>query len=99
MNQVVEQTTKCLQVSVCTVYSVCKKKQEGKEFAEVETRNRDMAVPDEFISYVRKTIMGMYKDKKHVTMKELLQKLKDRVATRILQWKWASATFYRFLTN
>ena len=43
--------------------------------------------------------MGMYKNKKHVTLNTLLQPLKERVATRTLQWKWAKATLHRFLTN
>ena len=58
-----------------------------------------MAVLDEFIPYVQKTSMGMYKDKKHVTLNTLLQQLKESVANRSLQQKWARATLHRFLTN
>ena len=72
---------------------------EGQEFPEFEHRKREMAVPEEMIPTMRKAIMGMYKEKLHVTLDTLLQKLKARIATRQSAWIWFKTSLYNFLTN
>lgn len=60
---------------------------------------RDMVVSDIFIGIVKEAILGMYSEKKHVTVDSLLNELQNSTATRLTEWRWSRSTLYRFLVN
>ena len=71
---------------------VNKEYNKGKEFKNYNKRDRKIAVPEEQIPKVCKTVMAMYKAKMHVTLDTLYQKLKEKIATRQSGWKWCQTT-------
>jgi len=97
--RVTERTAECLGISRQLVSKVCKKVQCGEEFPVVEKQDRDMEVPESIIPHIRKVIMGMYQQKKHVTLDTLLLQLKNKLSTRQTKWKWSRTTLYKLLTS
>ena len=58
-----------------------------------------MDVPLEMILYIWNILMQMYQAKVHVTLDTMLGKLKERLETRQLGWKWSRSTLYKLLTS
>ena len=73
----------------------------GESFPNADIREREMSVPEEFITIVRKTIMTMYKAKEHVTIDTILGKLQANKGGRKkhAKWIWSRTTLYNFLVK